>query len=63
MNEDDIIEIQADQKKKFNNVYVKNFGDKMSKEELKVLFEPYGKIISLKVCRGNRNKADNSCSL
>ncbi|CAC5396800.1 PABPC [Mytilus coruscus] len=57
MNEDDIIDIQADQKKKFNNVYVKNFRDKMSEEELKVLFEPYGKITSLKIMTDIKNKS------
>lgn len=51
MNQDDIIEIMADKTKKFNYVYVKNISIKMSEEELKELFEPYGKITRLKVCK------------
>lgn len=50
MNEDDIIEIIADKTQKFKNVYIKNFDIKLSEKELKELFEPYGKITSLKVC-------------
>ncbi|CAC5384304.1 PABPC [Mytilus coruscus] len=49
MNEDDIIEIMADKTKKFNYVYVKNISIKMSEEELKEMFEPYGKITSVKI--------------
>lgn len=35
--------------KLFTNVYVKNFGDEISEESLKEMFEKYGKITSHKV--------------
>ena len=34
---------------RFTNVYVKNFGDDCTDEELMKLFEKYGKIMSAKV--------------
>ncbi|XP_076084303.1 polyadenylate-binding protein 1-like isoform X2 [Mytilus galloprovincialis] len=57
MNEDDIIEIMADKTQKFKNVYIKNFGIKMSEKELKELFEPYGKITSLKIMTDVRGES------
>ncbi|XP_060939025.1 polyadenylate-binding protein 4 [Limanda limanda] len=35
--------------KEFTNVYIKNFGDDMDDERLKVFFEKYGKTLSVKV--------------
>ncbi|CAH1281813.1 unnamed protein product [Diabrotica balteata] len=35
--------------KLFTNVYVKNFGEDFSEEQLKVMFEKYGKITSYKI--------------
>ncbi|CAG2233965.1 PABPC [Mytilus edulis] len=57
MNEDDIIEIMTDKTQKFKNVYIKNFGIKMSEKELKELFEPYGKITSLKIMTDVRGES------
>ncbi|KAL8578418.1 Polyadenylate-binding protein 1 [Nucella lapillus] len=39
----------GDKLRKFNNVYIKNFGDDLDDDKLKQLFEPFGKIISAKV--------------
>jgi len=39
----------GDRAKKFTNVYVKNFAEALDDDELKELFDPYGKIISCKV--------------
>ena len=41
----------GDKLRKFNNVYIKNFGDDLDDEKLKQLFEPFGKIISAKVIK------------
>ena len=49
MNRRERLEILGDKMKKFNNVYIKNFGDEMGEEELKDLFEPYGKLVSVKI--------------
>ncbi|XP_041361083.1 polyadenylate-binding protein 4-like [Gigantopelta aegis] len=43
------IALMGDKMKRFNNVYIKNFGDDLSDERLREIFEPYGKIISAKV--------------
>ncbi|XP_052085612.1 polyadenylate-binding protein 4-like [Mytilus californianus] len=43
------LEIRGDKMKKFNNVYVKNFRDDMSEDELKDIFEPFGKLINVKI--------------
>lgn len=40
--------VVGEKKKLFTNVYVKNFGNKMSNETLYKMFEKYGKIISHK---------------
>lgn len=49
MNRRERLEILGDKMKKFNNVYIKNFSDEMGEEELKDLFDPYGKLLSVKV--------------
>lgn len=41
--------------RKYNNVYIKNFGDELDDERLREMFEQHGKIISAKV--GNQNLA------
>ncbi len=43
------MEILGDKAKKFTNVYIKNFGDGLTEEKLRDLFEQYGKIVSAKV--------------
>ncbi|CAL8285979.1 unnamed protein product [Lota lota] len=35
--------------KEFTNVYIKNFGDEMTDDQLKVVFDQYGKTLSVKV--------------
>uniref|UniRef100_A0A8C2WV62 Polyadenylate-binding protein n=1 Tax=Cyclopterus lumpus TaxID=8103 RepID=A0A8C2WV62_CYCLU len=35
--------------KEFTNVYIKNFGDEMTDDQLKVVFDKYGKTLSVKV--------------
>ena len=42
--------MMGDKMKKFNNVYIKNFGDDIDDDKLKEMFEYFGKIISAKVC-------------
>ena len=43
-------EIELGEKaKRFTNVYIKNFNETMTEEDLKKMFEKYGKITSLKV--------------
>ncbi|XP_021346404.1 polyadenylate-binding protein 4-like isoform X2 [Mizuhopecten yessoensis] len=49
MNRRERLEQLGDKMKRFNNVYVKNFGDELDDEKLRDMFEPYGKIISAKV--------------
>ena len=49
MNRRERLEILGDKMKRFNNVYIKNFGDEMSEDEMKDMFEPFGKLISVKV--------------
>lgn len=41
--------LMGDKARKFNNVYIKNFGDDLDDDKLRQLFEPFGKIISAKV--------------
>ena len=44
-------EIELGEKaKRFTNVYVKNFNEAMTEEDLQKMFEKFGKITSLKVC-------------
>ena len=49
MNRRERLEILGDKMKRFNNVYIKNFGDEMSEDEMKDMFEPFGKLISVKI--------------
>ena len=45
-------EIELGEKaKRFTNVYVKNFNEAMTEEDLQKMFEKFGKITSLKVCK------------
>jgi len=39
----------GDKLKRFNNLYIKTSGDEMFEDEMKEMFEPYGKLISVKV--------------
>lgn len=55
MNRRERLEVLGDKMKKFNNIYVKNFGEDIDDVKLMEMFEPYGKIISAKVM-----KDDNS---
>jgi polyadenylate-binding protein len=52
MNRRERLEQMGEKIKKFNNVYVKNFGDDFDDVKLRELFEQYGKIISAKVMAG-----------
>jgi polyadenylate-binding protein len=47
----------GDAPRKFTNVYVKNFGDDFTDEDMKKLFDPYGEIQSLKVMRNEEGKS------
>jgi len=51
------IMMMGDKMKRFNNVYVKNFGEDFDDEKLKDLFVPYGKIISAKVMVNDDGKS------
>ncbi|XP_062576409.1 polyadenylate-binding protein 4-like [Saccostrea cucullata] len=42
-------ERSSNKKRKFSNIYVKNFSKEMDDAKLREMFEPYGKIISAKV--------------
>jgi len=46
--------------KKFTNVYIKNFGDDLSDDKLKEMFNKFGKITSYKVVRDDKAKLDAS---
>ncbi|KAG7280723.1 hypothetical protein CRUP_004523, partial [Coryphaenoides rupestris] len=43
--------------KEFTNVYIKNFGDEMTDDQLKVLFDQYGKTLSVKVMTDSTGKS------
>jgi len=43
------LEILGDKAKKFTNIYIKNFPETMADDELKTMFEQFGKIISAKL--------------
>lgn len=47
----------GDAPRKFTNVYVKNFGEDFSDEDMKKLFEPFGEIQSMKVMRTEDGKS------
>ncbi|CAB3991305.1 polyadenylate-binding 4-like [Paramuricea clavata] len=51
------IEQLGDAPRKFTNVYVKNFGDDFSDEEMKELFEPFGEIQSMRIMRTEDGKS------
>ncbi|KAL8621067.1 Polyadenylate-binding protein 1A [Nucella lapillus] len=51
------IMMMGDKMKRFNNVYVKNFGDELNDEKLREIFAQYGKIISAKVMAGDDGKS------
>ncbi|KAG7251774.1 hypothetical protein CRUP_037940 [Coryphaenoides rupestris] len=44
-------------RKEFTNVYIKNFGDEMTDDQLKVLFDQYGKTLSVKVMTDSTGKS------
>ncbi|RUS72375.1 hypothetical protein EGW08_019855 [Elysia chlorotica] len=46
----------GDKHRKYNNVYIKNFGEELDDEKLREMFEVYGKIISAKVMFDNGAK-------
>lgn len=47
------IMLMGDKQRKYNNVYIKNFGEELDDAKLRELFETYGKIISAKVITVN----------
>jgi len=47
----------GDRHRKYNNVYIKNFGEELDDEKLKEMFSQYGKIISAKVMFDGNSKA------
>lgn len=49
--------MMGDKLKRFNNVYVKNFGEELDDDKLRDLFAPYGKIISAKVMTDKNGKS------
>ena len=49
MSRKEQLEQLGDQPRKFTNVYVKNFSEDMTEDDLRKLFEPYGDIQSLKI--------------
>lgn len=49
MSRKERMEILGDKAKKFTNVYIKNIYDGLTDDKLRVMFEPYGKVISAKV--------------
>ncbi|BFZ21618.1 hypothetical protein BsWGS_24657 [Bradybaena similaris] len=51
------IMLMGDKHRKFNNVYIKNFGDELDDDNLKEMFEQYGKIISAKVMYDGSGKS------
>jgi len=50
-------EIELGEKaKKFTNVYIKNFNENMTDDDITKMFSPYGKITSLKLMKDNDEK-------
>ncbi|XP_050409465.1 polyadenylate-binding protein 4-like [Patella vulgata] len=47
--------MMGDKAKKYNNVYIKNFGEEYDDDKLKVEMEKFGKVISAKVMTDNQN--------
>jgi polyadenylate-binding protein len=48
-NRQERVEVLGNKMKMFNNLFFKNFGDEMSEDEMKRMFEPYRKLVSVKV--------------
>ena len=57
MSRKERIEQLGDAPRKFTNVYVKNFGEDFTDEDMKKLFEPFGEIQSMKVMRTEDGKS------
>ncbi|KAI8776846.1 polyadenylate-binding protein 4 [Biomphalaria glabrata] len=51
------IMLMGDKHRKYNNVYIKNFGEELDDEKLREMFEQYGKIISAKVMYDGSGKS------
>ncbi|XP_059159232.1 polyadenylate-binding protein 4-like isoform X2 [Physella acuta] len=51
------IMLMGDKHRKYNNVYIKNFGEELDDEKLREMFELYGKIISAKVMYDGSGKS------
>lgn len=51
------MEVLGDKAKKFTNVYIKNFGEGLSDDQLKDMFETYGGVISAKVMTADDGKS------
>ncbi|VDI49092.1 polyadenylate-binding protein [Mytilus galloprovincialis] len=61
MKRQERLEILVDKMKKLNNVEVNNFGDDISEDELKDIFEPFGKLISVNVLFVSSSGKFNFC--
>ena len=57
MSRKERIELLGDAPRKFTVVYLNNFGDDFSDEEMKKLFEPYGEIQSMRIMRTEDGKS------
>ena len=57
MSRKERIEQLGDKIRQFTNIYVKNFGEDMSDEQLQTMFEEFGKITSCKVMIGKEGKS------
>ena len=57
MSRKERIDQLGDAPRKFTNVYVKNFGEDFSDEDMKNLFEKFGEIQSMKVMRTEDGKS------
>lgn len=51
------IMLMGDKHRKYNNVYIKNFGEELNEETLRDMFEAYGKIISAKIMIDSSGKS------
>lgn len=51
------IALLGDKMKRFNNVYIKNFGDELNDDRIRDIFGGYGKIISAKVMTDELGKS------
>lgn len=57
MSRKERLEAMGDRARYFTNVYIKNFGDDLTDEKLRDVFEVYGKIVSAKVMTQDDGKA------